>query len=64
MGSEMCIRDRCWFVAVPVDENGFSLVGCSMAPGFDFDDFELANRKELTKEYPQHTHLITRFTNA
>lgn len=40
----------------------FSLVGCKASPGFDFEDFELADRVELINIYPQHDEIITRLT--
>ena len=51
----------CWFGAEPVDGE-FALVGCTVAPGFDFSDFELASRCQLTARYPQHADLISRMT--
>jgi uncharacterized protein len=48
----------CWFASKPITENGFSFVGCTVAPGFDFVDFELAEKKVLLKEYPQHAGWI------
>jgi predicted cupin superfamily sugar epimerase len=33
-----------------------------VAPGFDFEDFELAKRSELTLLFPQHASLIQRLT--
>ena len=51
-----------WFGAEPAPESSYSLVGCSVAPGFDFEDFELAERGELLKKYPQHENLIKRLT--
>lgn len=48
----------CWFASKPINENGFSFVGCTVAPGFDFADFELAEKKVLLKEYPQHENWI------
>ncbi len=53
------VKAGCWFASRPVSKNGFSLVGCTVAPGFDFADFELAKRDDLTKEYPMHAELIT-----
>ena len=50
----------CWFASKPVDETGFSFVGCTVAPGFDFADFELAEKERLVKEYPQHVDWIDR----
>ncbi|KAJ4879498.1 hypothetical protein Rs2_36552 [Raphanus sativus] len=40
-------------------ENHFSLVGCTCAPGFQFEDFELAKRSHLLSLFPQHESLIT-----
>jgi hypothetical protein len=42
--------------------NSFALVGCTVAPGFDFEDFEMGKRAELTTRYPQHRELIERLT--
>ncbi|MEQ8386917.1 MAG: hypothetical protein RH949_31630 [Coleofasciculus sp. A1-SPW-01] len=39
-----------------------SLVGCTVAPGFDFNDFELGKREELIKRYPQNQSLIEKMT--
>jgi len=50
----------CWFAAHSLGD--FSLVGCTVAPGFDFADFELAERSELTRAFPQHQQIIEQFT--
>ena len=47
-----------------IQEGSFSLVGCMVAPGFDFEDFELFERKELIEQYPQHEAIITKLTRA
>lgn len=47
-----------WFGSRCEVPNGFSLVGCTVAPGFDFADFELANKSSLMAEFPQHEELI------
>ena len=52
----------CWFGGTIDQANSFSLVGCFVAPGFDFDDFELAQRAELLKKFPQHKDIITKLT--
>jgi predicted cupin superfamily sugar epimerase len=52
----------CWFGAESC--GGFSLVGCTVAPGFDFEDFEMARCAELSKEFPQYGALITRLTRG
>jgi predicted cupin superfamily sugar epimerase len=53
----------CWFGGTVDAPNSFSLVGCVVAPGFDFEDFELARRSELSAQYPQHAGLIDRLTH-
>ena len=50
----------CWFASKPISGNGFSFVGCTVAPGFDFADFELAEKKVLLKEFPQHEEWINK----
>lgn len=51
-----------WFGGTVDATDSFTLVGCVVAPGFDFEDFELAKRAELLERFPQHAALITRLT--
>jgi len=51
-----------WFGATVIREADYSLVGCTVAPGFDFLDFELSSRNELISRFPQHKEIITRLT--
>jgi predicted cupin superfamily sugar epimerase len=51
---------NCWFASEPAVNTEFSFVGCTVAPGFDFADFELAKADELIKLYPQHEETIRR----
>ena len=51
---QQVVAAGCWFASKPIAEDRFSFVGCTVAPGFDFADFELATKDELLKEYPQH----------
>jgi len=51
------VKAGCWFASRPINKQGFSLVGCTVSPGFDFTDFELAG-KELIDAFPQHQDLI------
>ena len=51
-----------WFASCVRNPNTFALVGCTVAPGFDFEDFEMARREELVRVYAQHKQLIERFT--
>ncbi|HTB52555.1 MAG TPA: cupin domain-containing protein [Ferruginibacter sp.] len=50
----------CWFASEPAQNVSFSFVGCTVAPGFDFADFELAKADELIKVYPTHKDIIKR----
>lgn len=43
---------------------GHSLVGCTVAPGFDFADFEMADRAALSARWPSHAALITALTRV
>jgi predicted cupin superfamily sugar epimerase len=58
------VKAGCWFGARVKDRQSFALVGCTMAPGFDFEDFELATRDQLTGLFPQHRALIEKLTRA
>jgi predicted cupin superfamily sugar epimerase len=51
-----------WFASRPDAESEYCFVGCTVSPGFDFADFELASREELTRSYPQHRDLINELT--
>jgi uncharacterized protein len=54
----------CWFGSELKPGGQLALVGCTVAPGFDFEDFEIASRRELTGMYPQHRELIHRLTRS
>ena len=49
---------NCWFASIPSTESAFSFVGCTVSPGFDFNDFELANKNSLVNDFPQHENII------
>ena len=51
-----------WFASRVADGGTFSLVGCTVAPGFDFRDFYLADRQSLTAKFPHHRQLILELT--
>ncbi len=52
----------CWFGAEVSGPGEYSLVGCTVAPGFDFADFQLGNGSDLLREYPRHKEIINRLT--
>ncbi|SEI89395.1 hypothetical protein SAMN05216327_104439 [Dyadobacter sp. SG02] len=51
-----------WFGSRPASGSTYALVGCTVAPGFDFSDFEMAQRESLSQLYPQHSELIAELT--
>lgn len=51
-----------WFASRMAQPQAYALVGCTVAPGFDFQDFEMAERKALLEEFPQHVQIITELT--
>ncbi len=59
---QVVIPRGCWFGAKVPDEKGYVLVGCTVAPGFEFDDFELGKRASLLQQFPQHRALILELT--
>lgn len=51
-----------WFGSRVLSGGGYSFVGCTVSPGFDFNDFELAKRNELIQLFPQHEKIIVELT--
>ena len=52
---------QAWFGAETLGE--YSLVGCTVAPGFTFSEFELGTREELENIFPQHRDIVYRLTS-
>lgn len=50
---QITIQKETYFGA-KVNGVGYCLAGCTVAPGFDFSDFDMPGRNELLKMYPQH----------
>ena len=53
-----------WFGASVDKPDSYALVGCTVAPGFDFEDFEMATREGLQSAYPQHADIIRKLTKT
>lgn len=51
-----------WFGARLKNQEGYCLVGCGVAPGFEFEDFDMATREGLLKSFPQHRSTIEKLT--
>lgn len=50
------------FGAEILEDNSYSLFGCVVSPGFEFDDFEMFSREDLLQAYPKLSDLIERMT--
>ncbi|MDZ7719964.1 MAG: cupin domain-containing protein [Balneolaceae bacterium] len=53
-----------WFGVTVDDPDRFALCGCTVSPGFDFDDFELADRDDLLAQFPDHEEIIKKLTQV
>jgi predicted cupin superfamily sugar epimerase len=53
-----------WFAAEVALENSFSLLGCTVAPGFDFSDFEMGRKADLSASFPEHREIIEKLSRA
>ncbi|MFI5164933.1 MAG: cupin domain-containing protein, partial [Bacteroidia bacterium] len=52
-----------WFAAEVNDKSSYALVGCMVAPGFDYEDFEMGERETLIKMFPMQKELIARLSH-
>ena len=56
------VKANTWFASRVAQGGAYALVGCTVAPGFDFSDFQLADRVELSRQYPSHREVIATLT--
>lgn len=49
-----------WFAST--SKGAYSLVGCTVSPGFEFSDFEMAKKEDLKALFPAHTQIIEEFS--
>lgn len=61
---QIVVKAGCYFAAETNNKDSFSLVGCTVAPGFDFADFELPSQSDLITAFPEHEKLIHSFTKS
>jgi uncharacterized protein len=60
--SQFVVKMNCWIAAKPSAPNSYALVGCTMAPGFDYTDFEIADPDILINNYPLLKDIINEFS--
>ncbi len=59
---QVLIPGGSWFASRCETPEGFGLCGCTVSPGFDFDDFILAKRSEFQTSFPAYAELIEELT--
>lgn len=60
---QVLIKAGSFFAAENVDKNSYSLVGCTVSPGFEYSDFQLPEKGTLIKKFPQHQEIIERLSH-
>lgn len=53
------IEKNTWMAA---ETDSFAFFGCTLSPGFDFEDFEMGRKKDLLDKFPKLNDLIHRMT--
>ncbi|UCE94951.1 MAG: cupin domain-containing protein [Flavobacteriaceae bacterium] len=51
-----------WFASEIEAPDSYGLAGCTVSPGFDFEDFEMAEREDLIGRYPDMKDIINKLT--
>ena len=59
---QLSVKAGCFFAVELNNKTSYSLTGCTVAPGFDFADFEMPTRDKLIALLPTHKNLIENFT--
>lgn len=59
---QVVVPANSWFAASLSKQNSFALVGCTVSPGFHFDDFEMARVEDLIQGFPGHNEMIRKYS--
>lgn len=51
-----------WFGVSVDNPNSYMLAGCTVAPGFDFKDFEMGDPYKLKQTFPEHREIIDKLS--
>ncbi len=55
------VEKNCW-LAAKLESGNYALTGCTVAPGFEYEDLEMGDRKKLVNEFPEYKEIIERLT--
>jgi predicted cupin superfamily sugar epimerase len=61
---QITVKSNCWFAVSLNEKKSYSLVGCTVSPGFDYKDWKIGKRKVLIRKFPQHKDTIEKFTKS
>jgi predicted cupin superfamily sugar epimerase len=61
---QVLIPANCWFGAKVEKPESYALCGCTVAPGFDFRDFEMARQDFLLANYPAQSEIIRQLSHS
>ncbi|MBN2019595.1 MAG: cupin domain-containing protein [Sedimentisphaerales bacterium] len=61
---QVVIPQGVWQGAFVRPGGNFALLGCTVAPGYDDDDFEIGDRADLLRRYPDRKKLILKLTRG
>jgi uncharacterized protein len=59
---QVVIPANTWFGAKVIQPDSYTLSGCTVSPGFDFQDFAMADRNQLLSEFPNFKKEIEMLT--
>jgi predicted cupin superfamily sugar epimerase len=59
---QVLVKAGDWFGAKVSKPDSFCLAGCTVSPGFHFDDFEMGDRNYLLDTFPEHEEIICKLT--
>lgn len=61
---QVVVYAGCWQAASLADGGRFALLGCTVTPAFDFEDYEHGRRDDLVKAFPQYRDEIKKLTRG
>lgn len=61
---QVVVNSGAWFAASVNGHDSYSLVGCTVSPGFDYHDWELADTETLVEMYPAHKLIIEKYSRV
>jgi uncharacterized protein len=61
---QVVVNAGCWQAATLAGGGQLALLGCTVAPAFDFGDYEHGRREDLIKTFPQYRDEIMKLTRG